>query len=65
MAADGLKGEPISSFIGGTYGGLEGWLDVSKEKSPISTYVIVDMGMGQLKYTRVKDENYVCVLKSP
>ena len=50
------KGDKIY-FCGGKYFGLRGWINNSKDSTEFYMYVLVDLGEGEIKATRVLKEN--------
>ncbi len=50
------KGEKVR-FVGGKYVGKKGWLNNDKGDTTYFVYVIVDLGNGKTKETRVSKEN--------
>jgi len=50
------KGNAIR-FVGGIYVGQTGWIDAEKKETPKQVSVIVDLGNGKTKRTRVNKES--------
>lgn len=53
---DPFKGREID-IIDGVYKGKKGWLNAQKGQPPKMSWVIVNMGDGEMRFTKVKKEN--------